>query len=163
MESKLTLEVNINLRADESLQQIVAYVFGQKLTPEHEKQPAAIEPKPQPAADPEPQPATDPESQSAAETEAKPKRARSKKADPEPQKPLPSNGEVAAAVEAAAEQGVGARAQVSFEEVRQAFFQKLAGHRDEIRVKINELGAPSLSTIEPAKLPDMLNFLNNLD
>ena len=152
----MTLEVNINLRADESLQQIVAYVFGQKLTPEHEKQP-------QPAADPEPQPATDPESQSAAETEAKPKRARSKKADPEPQKPLPSNGEVAAAVEAAAEQGVGARAQVSFEEVRQAFFQKLAGHRDEIRAKINELGAPSLSTIEPAKLPEMLNFLNNLD
>lgn len=172
MERVLTVEVNLNLKADESLQQIVAYIFGQKLTADNERNPQPTE---QP--NPEPQPATE----QPAETEAKPKRTRSKKtdpapatdpqpaeteqpaADPEPQKPLPSVDEVAAAVEAAAEQGAEARAQVSLEEVKQVFFQKLAGHRDEIRSKINELGAPSLSTIEAAKLPEMLNFLKSLD
>ena len=169
MEKVLTVEVNLNLKADQSLigliGTIAAIANGSAIQPE------------QPAVGPEPQPAVE----QPAETEAKPKRTRSKKtdpapatdpqpteaeqptADPEPQKPLPSVGEVAAAVEAAAEQGAEAGAQVSLEEVKQVFFQKLAGHRDEIRSKINELGAPSLSTIEAAKLPEMLNFLKSLD
>ena len=144
MEKVLTVEVNLNLKADESLQQIVAYIFGQKFTADNERnpQPATEQPNPesQPAAGPEPQPA---------ETEAKPKRTRSKKTDPEPQP--------------AADPEPQPATEVSLEEVKQVFFQKLAGHRDEIRSKINELGAPSLSLIESSKLPEMLNFLKGLE
>lgn len=154
MEKVLTVEVNLNLKADESLQQIVAYIFGQKLTAdnEHNPQPATEQPNP------EPQPATE----QPAETEAKPKRTRSKKTDPAPTTdPQPAETEQPA-VEQPAETEQPAES-VSLEEVKQVFFQKLAGHRDEIRSKINELGAPSLSTIEAAKLPEMLNFLKSLD
>lgn len=154
MEKVLTVEVNLNLKADESLQQIVAYIFGQKLTAdnEHNPQPATEQPNS------EPQPATE----QPAETEAKPKRTRSKKTDPAPTTdPQPAETEQPA-VEQPAETEQPAES-VSLEEVKQVFFQKLAGHRDEIRSKINELGAPSLSTIEAAKLPEMLNFLKSLD
>jgi len=158
MEKVLTVEVNLNLKADESLQQIVAYIFGQKLTADNERnsQPTTEQPNPEPQPAIEPQPA---------ETEAKPKRTRSKKADPEPQpaanpEPQPAaNPELQPATDPEPQPAT----EVSLEEVKQAFFQKLAGHRDEIRSKINELGAPSLSTIEAAKLPEMLNFLKGLD
>lgn len=153
----LTVEVNLNLKADESLQQIVAYIFGQKLTAdnEHNPQPATEQPNP------EPQPATE----QPAETEAKPKRTRSKKTDPAPTTdPQPAETEQPAADPEPEPQPDSQPAEsVSLEKVKQVFFQKLAGHRDEIRSKINELGAPSLSTIEAAKLPEMLNFLKSLD
>lgn len=156
MEKVLTVEVNLNLKADESLQQIVAYIFGQKLTADNER-------NPQPTEQPnlEPQPAVE----QPAETEAKPKRTRSKKADSVPATgSQPTETEQPAADPGPEPQPDPQPAEsVSLEEVKQVFFQKLAGHRDEIRSKINELGAPSLSTIEAAKLPEMLNFLKGLD
>ena len=156
MEKVLTVEVNLNLKADESLQQMVAYIFGQKLTADNER-----DPQPTEQPNPEPQPATE----QPAETEAKPKRTRSKKADPTPATdPQPAETEQSASDPEPEPQPDPQPAEsVSLEEVKQVFFQKLAGHRDEIRSKINELGAPSLSTIEAAKLPEMLNFLKSLD
>ena len=53
--------------------------------------------------------------------------------------------------------------EVSLEEIKQVFLEKLAGHRDEIRAKIYELGAPSLSLIAPEKRSEMLEFLKGLD
>lgn len=155
MEKVLTVEVNLNLKADESLQQIVAYIFGQKLTADNERNPQPATEQP----NPDPQPAVE----QPAETEAKPKRTRSKKADPEPQPAAEPQPQPAADPEPQPAAEPQPATEVSLEEVKQAFFQKLAGHRDEIRSKINELGAPSLSTIEPAKLPEMLNFLKGLD
>lgn len=158
MEKVITVEVNLNLKANESLQQIVAYIFGQKLTADNERNPQPME---QP--NPEPQPATE----QPAETEAKPKRTRSKKTDSAPvTDPQPAETEQPAAEpepEPEPQPDPQPAESVSLEEVKQVFFQKLAGHRDEIRSKINELGAPSLSTIEAAKLPEMLNFLKSLD
>ena len=154
MEKVLTVEVNLNLKADESLQQIVAYVFGQKFTADNERNPQPTE---QP--NPEPQPAAE----QPIETEAKPKRTRSKKVDPVPaadSQPTETRQPIA---EPEPQSDPQPAESVSLEEVKQVFFQKLAGHRDEIRSKINELGAPSLSTIEAAKLPEMLNFLKSLD
>lgn len=150
MEKVLTVEVNLNLKADESLQQIVAYIFGQKLTADNERNPQPATEQP----NPDPQPA---------ETEAKPKRTRSKKTDPEPQPAADPEPQPSPEPQPAADPEPQPATGVSLEEVKQMFFQKLAGHRDEIRSKINELGAPSLSTIEAAKLPEMLNFLKGLD
>lgn len=158
MEKVLTVEVNLNLKADESLQQIVAYVFGQKLSSQneqHQPQPAAA---PQPAVDVDPDPQSD-------EAEAKPKRTRSKKAEPKPQ---PTEQPVEQPTEQPVEQPTEQPAEkpaeeVSLEEIKQVFFTKLAGHRDEIRAKINELGAPSLSLIVPEKRSEMLEFLKGLD
>lgn len=156
MEKVLTVEVNLNLKADESLQQIMAYIFGQKLTADNERnpQPATEQPNPesQPAVEPQP-----------VETEAKPKRTRSKKTDPEPQPAAEPQPQPAAEPQPAADPEPQPATEVSLEEVKQVFFQKLAGHRDEIRSKINELGAPSLSLIESSKLPEMLNFLKGLE
>ena len=140
----------------------MAYIFGQKLTADNERNPQPVE-----QLNPDPQPATE----QPAETEAKPKRTRSKKADPEPQpaanlEPQPTadpEPQPAADSEPEPRPDPQPAESVSLEEVKQVFFQKLAGHRDEIRSKINELGAPSLSTIEAAKLPEMLNFLKSLD
>lgn len=151
MNNILTVEVNLNLKADESLQQIVAYIFGQKLTADNERNPQPATEQP----NPEPQPAT----------EAKPKRQRSKKADQQPADPDPQQPDETADSDPQQpdETADSDLKSVSLDEVKQFFFQKLAGHRDEIRSKINELGAPSLSLIDPAKLPEMLDFLKGLD
>lgn len=164
MERVLTVEVNLNLKADESLQQIVACIFGQKLTADNERNPQPATEQP----NPEPQPAVEqPAVEQPAETEAKPKRTRSKKTDPAPATdPQPAETEQPAAdpePEPQPQPDPQPAESVSLKEVKQVFFQKLAEHRDEIRSKINELGAPSLSTIEAAKLPEMLNFLKSLD
>lgn len=164
MEKVLTVEVNLNLKADESLQKIVAYIFGQKLSSQNEQlQPVVA---PQPAAAPQPAVDVDPDPQPD-EAEAKPKRTRSKKADPKPQpteQPVeqPTEQPVEQPTEQPTEQPAPAE-EVSLEEIKQVFFTKLAGHRDEIRAKINELGAPSLSLIAPEKRSEMLEFLKGLD
>lgn len=153
MKEVITVEVNLNLKADQSLigliGTIAAIANGSTVQPE------------QPAVDPNSQPATE----QPAEMEAKSKRARSKKTDPAPATdPQPPETEQPATDSELEPHPESQPAEsVSLEEVKQVFFQKLAGHRDEIRSKINELGAPSLSTIEAAKLPEMLNFLKSLD
>lgn len=161
MEKVLTVEVNLNLKADESLQRIVAYIFGQKLTADNERNPQPATEQP----NPEPQP-TDPELHTDADDHKepaldKPKRTRSKKVDPAPATdPQPAEQPTEQLVEQPTEQPAG---EVSLEEIKQVFFTKLAGHRDEIRAKINELGAPSLSLIAPEKRSEMLEFLKGLD
>lgn len=162
MEKVLTVEVNLNLRADESLQQVVAYIFGQKLSSQNEQLQPVVAPQstaaPQPAVDVDPDPQPD-------EAEAKPKRTRSKKADTKPQPTeQPAEQPTEQPTEHPVEQPTGQPAkEVSLDEIKQVFFTKLAGHRDEIRAKINELGAPSLSLIAPEKRSEMLEFLKGLD
>lgn len=138
MEKVLTIEVNLNLKADQSLVGLIGSIAAIMGGTNNPVQPVP-QSEPAPELVPEPQPA--------------PKRTRSKKTDPEPQPAAP----------AADPEPQPEAVQVSLDEVKQVFFQKLAGHRDEIRKKINELGAPSLSLIESAKLPEMLSFLQSLD
>lgn len=52
--------------------------------------------------------------------------------------------------------------QVTIEQVRQALAAKVNGHREEIKEKLNSLGAPSVTKLDPAKYPEMFNFLNAL-
>ena len=53
--------------------------------------------------------------------------------------------------------------EVSIEDVRKALASKVANHRAEIKDKLDELGAPSVTKLDPAKYQEMLDFLNTLD
>jgi uncharacterized protein YkwD len=52
--------------------------------------------------------------------------------------------------------------EISIEQVRQALTAKVNEHRAEIKAKLNSLGAPSVTKLDPAKYAEMLTFLNNL-
>lgn len=52
--------------------------------------------------------------------------------------------------------------QPSIEDVRKALAAKVNEHRAEIKEKLEELGAPSVTKLDPAKYSDMLDFLNSL-
>ena len=52
---------------------------------------------------------------------------------------------------------------ISIEDVREALSKKVATHRGEIKEKLTELGAPSVTKLDKSKYSEMLNFLNSLD
>ena len=52
---------------------------------------------------------------------------------------------------------------VSIEDVREALSKKVATHRNEIKEKLTELGAPSVTKLDKSKYSNMLDFLNSLD
>ena len=56
-----------------------------------------------------------------------------------------------------------ANSSISIEDVREALKAKIATHRSEIKEKLTELGANSVTKLDEAKYQDMLDFLNSLD
>lgn len=50
----------------------------------------------------------------------------------------------------------------SIEDVRAMLAKKVNEHRDVIKQKLNELGAPSVTKLDPAKYDEMFNFLEPL-
>ena len=50
----------------------------------------------------------------------------------------------------------------SIEDVRGMLAKKVNEHRDVIKQKLNELGAPSVTKLDPAKYDEMYNFLKSL-
>ena len=50
----------------------------------------------------------------------------------------------------------------SIEDVRGMLAKKVNEHRDVIKQKLNELGAPSVTKLDPAKYDEMFNFLESL-
>ena len=50
----------------------------------------------------------------------------------------------------------------SIEDVRKMLAQKVNEHRDAIKQKLNELGAPSVTKLDPSKYDEMYNFLESL-
>lgn len=51
---------------------------------------------------------------------------------------------------------------ISIEDVRGALTAKINDHRETIKAKLTELGAKSVTTLEPSKYQEMYNFLNSL-
>jgi hypothetical protein len=82
-------------------------------------------------------------------------------------KPAPAPAASAAPAAPAAKPAPAAPAapaapQVTIEQVRQALAAKVNGHREEIKEKLNSLGAPSVTKLDPAKYAEMFTFLNAL-
>jgi hypothetical protein len=51
---------------------------------------------------------------------------------------------------------------VSIEDVRKALASKVNEHRQEIKEKLEELGAPSVTKLDPSKHEEMYNYLTSL-
>lgn len=51
---------------------------------------------------------------------------------------------------------------ITIENVRAALASKVNDHRDAIKAKLDELGAPSVTKLDPSKYEVMYNFLNSL-
>lgn len=132
---KISVEVSVNL--SENTQKFLTSLFGNAIAP---SAPAAPASKPAPTAPakpapakPTPQPAAPAQTQSAA-------------------KPAPSAPAAPAA----------SSASKSIEDVRAMLAKKVNEHRDVIKQKLNELGAPSVTKLDPAKYDEMFNFLESL-
>lgn len=131
---KISVEVSVNL--SENTQNFIKSLFGNmpvaQVASASKPAPQPIPAKPAPAK-PTPQPAASVQTQSAA-------------------KPAPS---VSAAPAASS-------ASKSIEDVRGMLAKKVNEHRDIIKQKLNELGAPSVTKLDPSKYDEMYNFLSEL-
>ena len=140
---KISVEVSVNL--SENTQKFLTSLFGNAIAP---SAPAAPASKPAPAALAKPAPAAP----------AKPAPAK-----PTPQPAAPAQTQSAAEPAPSAPAAPAASsASKSIEDVRGILVKKVNEHRDVIKQKLNELGAPSVTRLDPAKYDEMYNFLESL-
>ena len=131
---KISVEVSVNL--SENTQNFIKSLFGKAVvtTTAHAQKPATTAPAPKPQA-PKPQAPT---------------------ATSAPTKSVANPASGAPAAQAASS------ASKSIEDVRKMLAQKVNEHRDVIKQKLNELGAPSVTKLNPSKYDEMYNFLKSL-
>ena len=131
---KISVEVSVNL--SENTQNFIKSLFGKAVvtTTAHAQKPATTAPAPKPQA-PKPQAPT---------------------ATSAPTKSVANPASGAPAVQAASS------ASKSIEDVRKMLAQKVNEHRDVIKQKLNEFGAPSVTKLDPSKYDEMYNFLESL-
>lgn len=78
-------------------------------------------------------------------------------AEPEPSQPAKPAAPATPAKSAAQ------TSSVTIEDVRKALSEKVNAHRNEIKDKLTELGAPSVTKLDQSKYQDMYDFLISLD
>lgn len=136
------IKINIEVSLSETTQNFLkAILAGANVQP---VKPATVNSNVQPAtvSMPTSKPAPTPQPAKPAQTE-------------KPVEPAPS-APVAQAASSASEP------QRKIEDVRKVLAQKVNEHRDVIKQKLNELGAPSVTKLDPAKYNEMYDFLINL-
>ena len=131
---KISVEVSVNL--SENTQNFIKSLFGKAAvtTTANAQKPATAAPAPKSQA---------PKPQAPAATSA-------------PTKSVANPVSGAPAAQAASS------ASKSIEDVRKMLAQKVNEHRDVIKQKLNELGAPSVTKLNPSKYDEMYNFLESL-
>lgn len=134
---KISVEVSVNL--SENTQNFIKSLFGGAVvtTTQAQKSASAISAKPVS----KPTPVQSPKPQAAA---------------PAPTKPAAAPAPGVPAAQAASS------ASKSIEDVRKMLAQKVNEHRDVIKQKLNEFGAPSVTKLDPSKYDEMYNFLELL-
>lgn len=132
---KISVEVSVNL--SENTQKFLTSLFGNAIAP---SAPAAPASKPAPTTPAKPAPAK-PTSQPAAPAQTQ------SAAEPAPSAPAAP---------------AASSASKSIEDVRAMLAKNVNEHRDVIKQKLNELGAPSVTKLDPAKYDEMYNFLESL-
>ena len=133
------ISVDVNVKFSEETIKALASIFA-NATAAH-----AVPAKPAPTATPAPTPA--PTIAPAANTA----------------KPVPTQTSAPATPAASAPAPAAKSASISIDEVRAALAKKVNAHREEIKEKLTELGAPSVTKLDSSKYEEMLNFLNSLD
>lgn len=136
---KIAIDVNVNL--SESTQAFVKNLFGGHCT--CNSAPVVQAPS-KPAVEPEP---VKPQATAPTAPIVQP-------AAPAPSKPAvePAPGQPAAPVATS----------VNIEDVRKALAEKINDYRSVIKQKLNELGAPSVTKLDPTKYNEMYEFLKAL-
>ena len=153
---KISVEVSVNL--SENTQNFIKSLFGNAIAPSAPAAPAAKSAPSAPAtpakpapAKPTPQPAAHAQTQSAA-----------KPAPSAPAAPAASSAPAAPTASSAPAAPAASSASKNIEDVRGMLAEKVNEHRDEIKQKLNKLGAPSVTKLDPAKYDEMYNFLESL-
>ena len=135
---KISVEVNVNL--SENTQSFIKSLFGGACQCAGQK-PAAT---PAPSAPAAPAAPAKPE---------EPKKPSAPAVAPAPTKPAATPAPSAPAAPAASS------ASKTIENVRAELAKKVNDHRDAIKNKLTELGAPSVTKLDPSKYDEMYNFL----
>lgn len=78
------------------------------------------------------------------------------------QAPKPATAAPATAKPATAAPAAAPTASKNIEDVRKMLAQKVNEHRDVIKQKLDEFGAPSVTKLDPSKYDEMYNFLESL-
>ena len=139
---KISVEVSVNL--SENTQNFIKSLFGGAMvTATQAQKPAPVAPAAPAKSASQPAPAQAPKPQAPA-------------AAPAPTKPAATPAPGAPAAQAASS------ASKSIEDVRKMLAQKVNEHRDVIKQKLNEFGAPSVTKLDPSKYDEMYNFLESL-
>lgn len=133
---KISVEVSVNL--SENTQNFIKSLFGKAAVTT-----TANAPKPATAVQAQAPKPQAPKPQAPAATSA-------------PTKSVANPASGAPAVQAASS------ASKSIEDVRKMLAQKVNEHRDVIKQKLNEFGAPSVTKLDPSKYDEMYNFLESL-
>ena len=130
---KISVDINVNL--SESTQEFIKNLFSVGVK------------------------ASEPVVKESATEVTEPKRTRKKKVEstPEPEAEAPAEPEAEAPAEPEAEAPA-----VSIEDVRKVLAEKVNEHRAAIKDKLIELGAPSVTKLDPSKYEEMFNFLKSL-
>ena len=138
---KISVDINVNL--SESTQEFIKNLFSVGVK------------------------ASEPVVKESATEVTEPKRTRKKKVEstPEPEAEAPAEPEAEAPAEPEAEAPAEPEAEapaVSIEDVRKVLAEKVNEHRAAIKDKLIELGAPSVTKLDPSKYEEMFNFLKSL-
>lgn len=144
---KISVEVSVNL--SENTQNFIKSLFGNAIAPSAPAAPAA---KPAPAA---------PAAKPAPAAPAAPAKPAPAKPTTQPAAPAQTQSAAKPAPSAPAAPAASS-ASKNIEDVRGMLVEKVNEHRDEIKQKLNELGAPSVTKLDPAKYDEMYNFLESL-
>ena len=66
------------------------------------------------------------------------------------------------AVKAPAAPAAPAAPTLTIDDVRKVVASKAAAHRDEVKAKLTELGAKNVTTLDPCKYQELVDYLNTL-
>ena len=138
---KISIEVSVNL--SENTQSFIKSLFGSACQCTSQK----------PAATPAPSAPAAPVAPAKSEESKKPS---TPAVAPAPTKPVATPAPSAPAAPAAYS------ASKTIEDVRAELAKKVNDHRDTIKNKLTELGAPSVTKLDPSKYDEMYNFLVTL-
>lgn len=139
---KISVEVSVNL--SENTQNFIRSLFSVAAINASQVKPTATPAAPvKPASQPAPAPVQAQKPQAPA-------------AAPAPTKPAATPAPGAPAAQAASS------ASKSIEDVRKMLAQKVNEHRDAIKQKLNEFGAPSVTKLDSSNYDEMYNFLESL-
>ena len=147
----IKVSVDVNVHLSEKTEQFILGLFSGKSVNNTKPAASAAKQESKPAA-----PAAKPESKAAAS-------AAKKESKPAAPAAKPESKAAASAAKSESKPANTASDNISIEDVREALSKKVATHRSEIKEKLTELGAPSVTKLDKSKYSEMLNFLNSLD